>query len=161
MVIDGYKVPPYYFIGNSSNSNDNDQFLKMLSATFDLSKSCIDKYNFAIDTSSTYYITRKIFDINTQKDKISPFIFNKDSNNIFRINFGYKDEILGKSIFAINFESISNYFSPPINHLNKEVKVYIESDLKVHDNNFSIDELFSLIQFTETITINQYGILVS
>lgn len=55
--------------GKSANSNLNvilyinfkDKFLEQLGYGIDIKKSSINKYNFAIDNSTTYYVSKKIY----------------------------------------------------------------------------------------------------
>ena len=98
----GVRFPPYMVSGKSNNSNLNDQFLENLGTSLDLSKTCINKFNTAIDNSSSYYITKKIYG----KDS-SLFEFNETDNTYFDFRFGYQNEILGK---VINYLKIDRFF---------------------------------------------------
>jgi flagellar biosynthesis chaperone FliJ len=80
--------------GKSDNSNLNEQFMENLNHSLDIKKSSINKYNMAIDNSSTYYITKKIYG-----KKSELFEFENKSNTYFDFKFGYQNEVLGKVSF--------------------------------------------------------------
>lgn len=62
----------------------------------DLQQTCINKLNYALDTSTTLYITKKLYG-----NKETLFSFGQDEEIFLNFNFGYENEILGKSLQGI------------------------------------------------------------
>lgn len=107
--------------GKSDSSLQNGQFIENIGHTVDLSKTSINKYNFSIDKSSTYYITKKIY--GNKEDYMD---FDLQSNAFYDFRFGYLTEILGKSLFTISFDQIYYLMNSkiPLDQLN--IKLFIE-----------------------------------
>lgn len=126
--VNNIKFPPYFVSGKSNSSLLNDQFMENLNHSLNINKTSINKYNFALNKSTSLYITKKIY--GKSEDM---FEFEDNSNVYLDFRFGYHNEILGKAVFSLSFEQI--YFlmnnKIPLDQLN--IKLFIEDKSQVDE----------------------------
>lgn len=130
--------------GKSGNSDLNSQFLENLALSVDLNKTSINKKNFSIDKSTSYYISKKIFG---QTEEI--FEFDENSETYFDFKFGYSTEILGKAIFSISYDQIVFLMQNKIPLEQMEMKVFINNETipNIIDNEYIDSNLNGNILF--------------
>lgn len=129
-IVHGDKIyPETFFVGKISDSNSNFMFLKELAAAlgYGFSKESVElmeretpfnRLNYAINSSTTGFITEKLYlnDIQKKYDNFDfkemndMFLFNNDTNKMIDAVFGYDQEIISKFILGFDLNKIRNDF---------------------------------------------------
>jgi len=146
------KYPNEFIKSKVSNSSECGPYLALLSNAVNLNQSAINKFNFSLNSSTTEFISKKIYGLKT---KCSLFEFTDKTNYIFDFRFGYKKEILAKPIFCFNIADIQNKTGQSGSN---EIKIYYESDLEYNEVTDTIPEalheVVTLIDYNLNIDIN-------
>jgi hypothetical protein len=153
LIIGNIKYPENYIEGESDSSLTNKQFMDSLADCIELNKSCINKFNFALNNNSSKYISEKLYGEVNGDDLM---MFDSNINQRYNINFGYKSEILGKSIFGINLEQVNKKFEEYVNIQKQGIKVFFEA-LPLKDN--KLYEIITIAEYNDSLKINKDGFL--
>ena len=154
ITINTLKWPQNMIAGESASSHDNEQFVDQLGNCINLERSSINRLNFALENSTTMYVTKKLYG----EEDTNVFNFSPDTNFRFKFEFGYESEILGKSLFAVNLRQLNEEILNPISMKNKEIKLHITSKLDEFESRpFSTYDMYIIGEHWETISLDPYG----
>ena len=102
LTINGVSYPEIPLQGEADSSEENNKFFDELAKCISIENSKINRKNFAIDMSTTMYITRKLYG----EPNAKMFKFDSDTNLRYIFKFGYDDETLGKCVIGISLENV-------------------------------------------------------
>ena len=120
-------------IGESSSSSSNYNYINSLQDCINVPCSAVNNFNFALDVSSSLYVSKKI----NSYANTSIFEFTPNSEIPLNINFSYDNEIIGKSIYGLSLNKLrENYTTEHINLIMTSMKLLIESPLIIDNNEF-------------------------
>ena len=147
--------PNNYITGDNSHYSKCNQFLDNLNKCFDLSVSCLNRYNTCLNESTNLYIAKKTFGIpNTSLFKFSP-----KTNLFFSYTFGHGNEVLGKNIIGVSFDYLAKRIGQSINLLEQKVVIECESSLKNEDNDSDLYETYIIIEYEDYANVNSEGMI--
>jgi hypothetical protein len=73
--------------------------------------------------------------------------------------FGRDNDINGKNIIGISFADVNSIFKKSTTLMNSEIKAYFESDvIETNDDSTGSYEMYTILEFNETINLNKFGI---
>ena len=145
-------------VGNNSTFNENKEFIDNLVKTIPLEVSSLNAFNTLLDTSTTMFITKKLYGY-----KEAPFFnFDEKQNLHLDLQFGYHNEILGKNILTINFQDMYYNTNTILDTSNVVIDFVCETNLSSGTSDkFSLYELNTWIEYDNKVVITNKGLLES
>lgn len=155
LTINGVSYPEIPMTGEADSSDETNIFFKELQKCVRTGGSKINLGNFALDSSTTMYLTRKLYGETAGK----MFKFDSDTNLRYVFKFGYDDEMLGKCVIGISLDSVKDKIIGIVD--DQDYNVDIEFVCLPEDTAaFGEYEITTLVGTTSTIKVNEMGELV-
>ena len=143
---------------NEVNKDDNTSYTESniiyhrLKDCFNVNKSCLNKYNTAMDNNTQLYITKKL---NGEESNL--ILFSDYANQHDNFLFGYFTEINSKCVFGINMLKMKRELKLE-NKALKEFYIRMQSDLSYDFNeNFNNFEIFTIAEGYIHYEFDEFG----
>lgn len=152
VLINNVPYPEHFITGNSSSSIENVDFISNLKKTV-TEESFINKENFALDVSSSTYISKKLYNFSDT----DLYLLADDCDFTMSFVHDYTKEILGKCLYTLNFSDVKNKVM--IDTGLKFIEIYLDTleNKKIVNDNWGQYYVSVFIDFNKKISINGDG----